>query len=117
MQNCPGDKKFKHTLVCLFGLMLNAPINSYGHVETVSSSNHTFSPGQAYQYFVHLIDNIPSWISGREAVNGRINYFMVKSPRKYGNRPGANSQHLDLQLDTYLQPDTVDTLPSRCAAL
>ena len=45
-------------------------------------------------------------------MNGRRNYFMVKSPRKYGNRPGTNSQHLDLQSDTYLQSDTVDTLPS-----
>ena len=93
--------------------MLNAQINSYGHVETVSSSNHTFSPGQAFQYyFVHILslltDNNPS----REEVNGRRNYFMIKSPRKYGTRPETNSQHLDLQSDTYLQPDTVDTLPS-----
>ena len=64
MQKCPGGKELEHTLVCLFGLMLNAPINSYGHVETVSLSRHTFSPGQAYQYFVHILliltDNNPS---------------------------------------------------------
>ena len=30
-----------------FGLMLNVPVNSYGHVRTVSSHNHTFLPGQA----------------------------------------------------------------------
>ena len=28
---------------CLFGLRFYIPVNSYGHVETVSSSNHTFS--------------------------------------------------------------------------
>ena len=33
--------------ICLFGLMLNAPVKSYGHVGTVSSPNHTFFPGQA----------------------------------------------------------------------
>ena len=26
---------------CLFGLMLNVPVNNYGHVGTVSSPNHT----------------------------------------------------------------------------
>ena len=35
---------FCHTFAfCLFDLMFNAPVNSYGHVETVSSLNHTFS--------------------------------------------------------------------------
>ena len=64
MQNWPGDKELEHTLVCLFGLMLNAPMNSYGHVETVSSSNHTFSPGQACQYFVHILSLLTdSWQS------------------------------------------------------
>ena len=48
--------------------MLNVPIDRYGHVETVSSSNHTlFSPGQACQYFMHIYalvtDSNPSWIS------------------------------------------------------
>ena len=28
---------------CLFGLMLYMPVNSYGHVGTVISINHTFS--------------------------------------------------------------------------
>ena len=31
----------------LFGLMLNVPVNSYGHVGTVNSPNHTSFPGQA----------------------------------------------------------------------
>ena len=30
----------------LFGLMLNVPVNSYGHVGTVSSPNHTFFLGK-----------------------------------------------------------------------
>ena len=34
-----GDKIY----VCLFELLLYVPVNSYGHVETVSSPNHTFS--------------------------------------------------------------------------
>ena len=29
-------------LICFFGLMLYIPVNSYGHVRTVSSPNHTF---------------------------------------------------------------------------
>ena len=29
-----------------FGLMLNVPVNSYGHVGTVSSPNHTFFLGK-----------------------------------------------------------------------
>ena len=33
-------------LICLFGLMLNIPVNSYGHVRTVSSPNHTFFLGK-----------------------------------------------------------------------
>ena len=30
-------------LFCLIGLLLYIPVNSYGHVGTVSSPNHTFS--------------------------------------------------------------------------
>ena len=41
------------------GLMLYAPVNSYGHVGTVSSPNHTFFLGKLEQavnnYFVHII--------------------------------------------------------------
>ena len=36
-------------LVCLFGLMLNVPVNSYGYVSMVSSPNHTFFPGKLDQ--------------------------------------------------------------------
>ena len=31
---------------CLCGLRFYVPVNSYGHVETVSSPNHTFSLGK-----------------------------------------------------------------------
>ena len=35
----------KHTqVICLFGLMLYVPVNSYGHIGTVSSPNHTGTP-------------------------------------------------------------------------
>ena len=55
-------------LNCLFGLMLYVPVNSYGHVRTVSSFNHTFFLGKLEQainqYFVHILslvtDNNPS---------------------------------------------------------
>ena len=39
----PRCKKGK--LSCLLGLMLNVPVNSYGHDGTVSSPNHTFFLG------------------------------------------------------------------------
>ena len=31
-----------HNDLCLFGLMLNVSVNTYGHARTVSSPNHTF---------------------------------------------------------------------------
>ena len=39
---------FNQTLfgIALFGLMLNIPVNSYGHVVAVSSSNHAFFLGK-----------------------------------------------------------------------
>ena len=44
----------------MFGLGLNATLNSYGHVETVSSSNLTFSwtsltTRLTSEYFVHIL--------------------------------------------------------------
>ena len=36
----------KISLFALFGLMLIVPVNSYGHVGTVSSLNHTFFLGK-----------------------------------------------------------------------
>ena len=49
--------------VCLFGLIFKVPVNSYGHVRTVSHLTTLF-PGQVNQYFVHIlslvIDNNPS---------------------------------------------------------
>ena len=32
--------------ICLFGLMFKVPVNSNGHVGTVSSPNHTFFVGK-----------------------------------------------------------------------
>ena len=38
---------------------VNVPVNSYGHVDMVSSPNHTFFPGKldkaVNQYFVHIL--------------------------------------------------------------
>ena len=52
----------------LFDLILYVPVNSYGHVRTVSSHNHTFFLGKldyaVHQYFMHILslvtDNNPS---------------------------------------------------------
>ena len=45
--------------VCLFVLLLDVPVNSYGHYWTISSPNHTFFLGKleqvVNQYFVHML--------------------------------------------------------------
>ena len=41
--SCPYFLFIYRSMICLFGLWFYAPVNSYGHVETVSSPNHTFS--------------------------------------------------------------------------
>ena len=47
LENTVGDKVFVSNLIdCLFGLRFYIPVNSYGHVETVSSPNHTFFLGK-----------------------------------------------------------------------
>ena len=59
---------FNSLLFCLFVLLLCVPVNSYGHVRTVSSPSHTFFLGNLEQavdqYFVHILsfvtDNNPS---------------------------------------------------------
>ena len=44
---CKIVQSNNHTIhVCLFGLMLNVPVNSYCHVGTVISPNHTFFLGK-----------------------------------------------------------------------
>ena len=75
--------------------MLYLPVNSYGHVGTVSSPKHIFPLGKldyaVNQYFMHTLsletDNNPSWISGREE-NGRRNYFMINIQESMG--PGQD---------------------------
>ena len=53
---CPSSvpakylEKQQHIYVWMVGwlvLILYIPVNSYGHVGTVTSPNHTFFPGQA----------------------------------------------------------------------
>ena len=54
-----------------FGLLLYIPGNSYGHVGTVSSPNHTFFLGKleqaVNQYFLLILslvtDNNPFWMN------------------------------------------------------
>ena len=61
--HCQSAQKHKttdqQTGLCLFGLMLNIPVNSYGHVRTVSPPYHTFFLGELdkadNQYFVHML--------------------------------------------------------------
>ena len=49
----------KSDYACLFGLRLNSPVNSYGHIRTVSTFNHTFFLGKQDQavneYFMHIL--------------------------------------------------------------
>ena len=81
-----------------FRLILYIPVNSYGHVQMVSSTNHTFFLSKldlaVNKYFVHILslitDNNSSWTSGRE-VNDHRNYFMInlresKGPGRYQTR-------------------------------
>ena len=50
MESQPQNPEFRNypknvtyvLFVCLVGLRFYIPVNSYGHVEMVSSSNHTF---------------------------------------------------------------------------
>ena len=108
------------SLFCLFlsgfgfglVLLLYIPVNSYGHVGTVSSANHTFFLGKldlaVNQCFMHILslvtDNNSSCISGREE-NGCGNYLMINLHGSMGQGPGSNWPPLDLQSDRYLQSD------------
>ena len=75
--------------------MIYIPVNSYGHVGSVSSPNHTFFLGNrdfaVSQYFMHILslvtDNKPSWISGRDENGGR-NHFMMNLQESIG--PGLD---------------------------
>ena len=67
-------KNIAFECIFLLGLLLYVLGDSYGHVGTVSSPNHTFFFGkleQAFnQYFVHILSLVTAtlleWISGRE---------------------------------------------------
>ena len=66
-------------LFIFFGLLLYVPVNSYGHVGTVSSPNHTFFLGNLEQavnhYFMHILllvtDNNPSWMNQGKSIKLR----------------------------------------------
>ena len=46
------------SFVLSFGLILYVSVNSFGHVETVSSPYHTFSCA-VNPYFVHILSLVP----------------------------------------------------------
>ena len=45
-------------LVCLFVLVFNIPVNSYGHVGTMSSSNHTFSSQKGQLIWIYTVSDV-----------------------------------------------------------
>ena len=102
MQRLLGDViSIKVLFVCLLGLMLYVPVNSYGHVGMVSSPNHTFFLGKlqlaVIQYFVHtlwLVTQQP-FLNQWERENDRRNYFKIKIHKIMG--PG-----LDPTLDPWI---------------
>ena len=66
--------------VCLFGLMFYIPVNSYGHVETVSLPLPHFFLSKVNST---LCKYYPSRISGLEENDSR-NYFMIKFHESMG---------------------------------
>ena len=76
--------------------MFYIPVNSYGHVETVSSPNHTFSWLSLDQYFVHLL----SLVTDNNPFLNQYTLFHDKSSGKCGTWSGLNSQSLESQLDS-----------------
>ena len=89
---------FYPPLFVLFCLRLYVPVNSYGHVKTVSSPNHTFFLGKldlvVKQYFVHIL----SLVTLVESAEGEIISWSIST--KYGTGPGSNSGSLDLQSES-----------------
>ena len=59
----------------LFVLILYVRVNSYGHVGTVRSSNHTFSLAYLTK-FMHIPLQQPI-LNQRKEQNGRRNYFKI----------------------------------------
>ena len=85
----------KDELCLFFGLRFYIPVNSYDHVETVSSPNHTFYLDKLdkvvlNQYFLHILllvtDNNPSCQWKEE--NDSRNYFTINLHESMG--PGQD---------------------------
>ena len=85
--------------------MLYIPANSYGHVWTLSSPNHSFFLGildlRVIQNSVHILslvtDNSPYRISGREE-NDRIHYFIINLCESMGT---GSSCYLNVELERF----------------
>ena len=81
-------------MLCLFGLMLNVPVNSYGHVRMVSSPNNTFSWASltkqltstscAYFYLLVTLESVKGRRMTEELMHDQ-------STQMYGIGPGLNS--------------------------
>ena len=90
----------------VYGLNLNVPVNSYGHVRTVSSPNHTFFLSKLDKaIYLYLPCSWQAFLNQRKGGEWPKKLFHEQSQWKYGTGPGSNLQPLDLQLDTYLQSD------------
>ena len=89
-----------------FGLLLLVPVNSYGHVGTVSSPNLTFFLGKLdYALTSNLcayfrLKLTRTLLESPEGGKWSEKLFHDQSPRKYGTGHGSNSRPLDLQSDT-----------------
>ena len=68
-------------LFLMFGLVLNVPVNSYGHVGTVSSPNHTFFLGKLdYEFNQYFKLKTPgSAVRQVSAVRNVTAYFVIDS--------------------------------------
>ena len=84
----------------LFGLMFYVPVNSYGHVETDSSPNHTFS-------WASLTKQLTS-ISGAQWLSGRV---PDSRPRGRGFEP--HRRHCVMSLSKNINPSLVLVQPRK----
>ena len=93
----PSIKKKQTPHPMLGGSMLNAPVNSYGHVGTVSSPNHTFSSASLTMRLAST--SCTNYTNQRKGGEWPYKLFYDISPRKYGTgielaTPGSAVRHV-----------------------
>ena len=97
----------------MFVLLLYVPlVNSYGHCRRSVQLTTLFFLGKLEQainqYFLHILTL--NWQQSFLTDSGEGRRMTVdQSPRKYGTGPISNSRPLDLQSDSHLLPDTLQT--------